>query len=239
MRRARPGADRGSSTGARPGGEAGRTGVVRPEFGPTLPALLRGRGRLVGLIAIAAMIAMVALLAVGRAAGSQTAPQTLAHSQPDFTLLYQKGPLRRIAPHGEEHVRLVGRGAGTSVTVTVAPLPRTRAGGEPTLSDLPIETDRLIDSLRRRHDDLSVLAEGRARVNGAPGYQVRHRRGPEAAPQSGHDVLLVPEPPTPGSGLLVSLRQRDARGEPSAADRRVAKAAKRAFRSFRFGTERP
>ena len=239
MSGARPAADRGGSTGARPSGGPGRPGVVRPEFGPTLPALLRGRGRLVFIVAIAAVVGIAALLAVGRAAGSEAAPETLVHSQPDFTLLYAKGPLRRIAPQGDEHVRLEGRGPGTSVSVTVAPLPRTRAGGEPTLTDLPIETDRLIDSRRRRHDDLTVLAEGRARVNGAPGYQVRHRSGPDAAPQFGHDVLLIPKPPKPGPGLLVSLRQRNARGELAPADRRVARAGKRAFRSFRFGTERP
>lgn len=239
MSGARPAGDRHGSTGARPSGGAGRPSVVRPEFGPALPALLRGSGRLVGIIAIAAVVGIAALLAVGRAAGSEATPETLVHSQPDFTLLYPKGPLRRVAPQGDEHVRLEGRGPGTSVSVTVAPLPRTQAGGEPTLTDLPIETDRLIDSLRRRHDDLTVLAEGRARVNGALGYQVRYRSGPDAAAQLGHDVLLVPEPPTPGPGLLVSLRQRDARDALAPADRRVAQAAKRAFRSFRFGTERP
>lgn len=235
----RPAADRDGSTGARPSGGAGRPGVVRPEFGPTLPALLRGRGRLVLIIAIAAVVGIGALLAVGRAAGSRAAAETLVHSKPDFTLLYEKGPLRRVAPQGDELVRLKGRGPGTSVSVTVAPLPRTQAGGEATLTDLPIETDRLIDSLRGRHDDLTVLAEGRARVNGAPGYQVRYRSGPDAAPRFGHDVLLVPAPPTPGPGLLVSLRQRNPRGELAPADRRVAQAGKRAFRSFRFGTERP
>lgn len=239
MSGARPAADRHGSTGARPSGGRGRPGVVRPEFGPTLPALLRGRGRLVLIAAMAAVAGIAALLAVGRAAGSEATPETLVHSQPDFTLLYEKGRLRRVAPQGDEYVRLEGRGRGTSVSVTVAPLPRTPAGSEPTLTDLPIETDRLIDSMRRRHDDLTVLAEGRARVNGAPGYQVRHRSGPDAAEQMGHDVLLVPKPPAPGPGLLVSLRQRDARGELAPADRRVAQAAKRAFRSFRFGTERP
>ena len=218
--------------------ETGRARLVRSEFQPTLPALLRGRGRWVWAVALGVVVAIVGMLAVGRA-GAEGTPSVLVHREPDFTMLIREGALRRAEPEGDEHVRLEGRGRFTSVTVTVAPLPRSRAGSEPTLGELPIETERLVDGLRRRHEGFTVLEEGRARVNDAPGYQVRHRSGSAAAPRFGHDVLLVPEPPATGAGLLVSLVQRNERDALGPDDRRVAYEAKRAFRSVRFGTERP
>ena len=218
-------------------GDAGR--LVRPEFQPTLPALLRGRGRRVGLIALAVLLALLALLAVTRVAGGEDAPAVVVHRQPAFTLLISDPDLRQVAPEGGEHLRLEGAGPRTAVSVSVAPLPRTLRGSAPGLAELPIEADRMVQSLERRLDGFVVLAEGRARVNGAPGYQVRHRSGPDDAPRFGHDVLLVPEPPLSGPGLRISLVQHNRGAKLGPDDRRIAYAAKRAFRSVRFGTERP
>jgi hypothetical protein len=212
---------------------------VRAEFGPPLPVLLRGRGRWVAPLALGALVALVGLLVAVRAASSEDAPTTLVHEEPDFTMLVSKDDLRRVAPRGREYVRLEGRGRFTTVSVSVAPLPRPPARTAPTLVDLPIESERIMDDLRRRRDGFVLLDEGRARVNDAPGYQLRHRSGPESAPRFGHDVLLVPEPPADGAGVLVSLDQRNERRRLGPGDRRIAYAAKRAFRSVRFGIKRP
>ena len=213
--------------------------LVRPGFQPTLPILLRGRGRPLGIAVAVALLALAAALAVARTAGSAAEPSVLVHRQPDFSLLLREGALRRVDPVGNEHVRLEGRGRAVEVSVSVAPLPRTPAGNAPALAELPIGTDRLLDALRRRRGDLTVLDEGRARVNGAPGYQLRHSSGSPEAPRTGHEVLLVPEPPATGAGLHVSLVQRNAAPALGPEDRRLAYEAKRAFRSVRFGTERP
>lgn len=216
-----------------------RSTLVRPEFQPTLPVLLRGAGRWPLVLGAAVALTLIALLGVGRPAGAGEAPERLVHRQPDFTMLIREGGVRRVAPQGDEHVRLEGRGRFTTVTVTVGPLRPTSAGTQPTLTELPIETDRLVDALRERHEDLVILDEGRARVNGAPGYQVRHRSGPATSVRVGHEVLLVPEPPARAAGLRVSLVQHNRRAPLGPDDRRVAFEAKRAFRSVRFGTERP
>ncbi len=96
-----------------------------------------------------------------------------------------------------------------------------------------------IDSLRRRQDGFVVFDEGRARLNDAPGYQVRHRSGPADAPRFGHDVLLVSEPPVGAPGLLVSMVQHNDAVKLGPGDRGLVFEAKRAFRSLRFGNERP
>jgi hypothetical protein len=223
-----------------PPGTVGLGRLVRPEFQPTLPALLRGRGRRVTTLVLAVLLALLALPALTRMAGAgEEPPEVLVHRQPAFSLLVADDDLRQVAPRGDEHLRLEGRGPRTAVSVSVAPLPRTLGGAEPGLAELPIEADRMIESLERSSDNLVVLAEGRARVNGAPGYQVRHRSGPEGAPRFGHDVLLVPAPPLSGPGLRVTLVRRNRGEELGPGDRRIAYAAKRAFRSVRFGTERP
>jgi hypothetical protein len=227
------------AAGSRPTSARLEAGLVRPEFGPTLPVLLRGRGRWLWAAGLAALVMLAAALAVSQATGAGVAPALVVHRQPDFSLLVPEGALRPVAPRGAEYVRLEGRGRRVSVAVTVAPLPRTQAGEVPALADLPIETDRLIDSLRRRHGALVVLEEGRARVNGAPGYQVRHQSGPDGARRLGHVVLLVPEPPATGRALHVTLVQRNDASELGPDDRRLAYGAKRAFRSVRFGAERP
>ena len=216
--------------------------LVRPEFGPTLPVLLRRqrprwlRPSFAGLAVLAAIV--IAALALASSAGSERTDATLLHRQPDFSLLFAAGDLRRVEPAGDAYAHLVARGKHVEVDVTVRPLPRLR-GAEPTLSDLPIVADLMVEDRQRLEDAYTVLEEGRGRLNDATGYQVRWRSGPDSAPVFGHDVLLVPEPPLAGPGLLVSLRQHNARPRLGPDDRRLAYLGKRAFRSLRFGTERP
>ena len=213
--------------------------LVRSEFGPALPVLLR-RHRLRWLVPALVVLAAIAIavLALARSAGSQTTGATLIHREPDFSMLFAAGDVSRVEPRSDEYAHLEARGKHVELDVTVQPLPRLR-GAEPTLADLPIVADLIIEGQQRHKDAYTVLEEGRARLNDATGYQVRWRSGPDAAPVFGHDVLLVPEPPSAGPGLLVSLRQHNARARLGPDDRRLAYLAKRAFRSLRFGTERP
>jgi len=77
----------------------------------------------------------------------------------------------------------------------------------------------------------SALAEHRARVDDAPGYEVRFRSGSTF----GSDLLLVPGDDEERGALLVSLR-RDVRGRPklSASEEEFADLAMQAMRSITY-----
>jgi len=214
---------------------AEESSLVLPEFGPTLPALLRARAGRRAPVALAAglLVAVLALAAAVLLRGG-AAEATLVHrAAPAFSLLYAPDALRPAAPRPGELARLEGRGPAVRTAVTVRPLDVAD------LAALPIEATRYADRLRAGLEDFALRAEGRARVNDAPGYQLRFRAGPRGASTFGHDVLLVPDDTGRGAGLLLSLRQTHRARELASADHAAIGAAKRAFRSLRFGTERP
>ena len=76
-------------------------------------------------------------------------------------------------------------------------------------------------------------------VNGV-GYEVGYERIGPSERFTGRDVLLVPDDPEEGKGyVLLSLRVRKASGEKlTPRERNLAYLARKAYRSFRFGTER-
>jgi len=100
--------------------------------------------------------------------------------------------------------------------------------------------DRFVAAEQRRTPGLELTQEGRARVNNAVGYEVGYERITDSERFSGRDVLLVPDDPEEGRGqVLLSLRQRKAsRAKLTPRERNLAYLARKAYRSFRFGTER-
>jgi hypothetical protein len=79
--------------------------------------------------------------------------------------------------------------------------------------------------------------EGRARVNGAPGYEVRFRTGPRGHRAFQNDILLVPEEADARGAVLLTLR-RDIRGRTrlGKAEQAFSDTAAAAFHSFKYGT---
>ena len=80
--------------------------------------------------------------------------------------------------------------------------------------------------------------DGKARVNDAPGYQIKYRAGTEQRPLTGIDILVVPEDGR-RDGVVLRYRQTNPPRPLDDADRDLVKATRKAFRSFRFGLDRP
>jgi hypothetical protein len=134
-------------------------------------------------------------------------------------------------------MRFERRGRGVAASFVVRPLRVPGARGPALQAALPVEAERHVRRLAARLEGFDLLEEGKARVNGAPGYQVAYRSGPPARPTLWRDVLVVPDEPAPVAGALLRLEQRFAGRRPARA-RRATLPVRKAFRSFRFGRER-
>jgi len=219
--------------------EEAPTGLVLPEYGPTGPELIRRRlgpraRRALVATAAVVLLALVALIATRSGDGLTT----LEHrSAPVFTMLHPSGQVRRVRPAAGELVRLRSRRGPLEITVTVRKLALPAYSGSVS-GFLPVYADRHMRALAAEVPGFVPLADGKARVNDAPGYQIRYRTGPESRPTIGIDILVVPEDGR-RDGVILRYRQTNpprALGEPA---RDLVKATRKAFRSFRFGLDRP
>ena len=219
--------------------EEARPGVVLPEYGPTAPALARRHlgprgGRRLAVATLLVVGAVVALVA----AGSGDGLDTLEHrSRPVFTLLHPPDQVRRVPPRAGELVRLEAARGPLRTAVTVRRLSLPAYDGSVS-GLLPILAERHAAALARELPGFELRGEGKARVNDAPGYQLRYRAGPPERRTIGFDIFVVPEDGDREGVLLRHRQTNPARrlGEPG---RELAKAARKAFRSFRFGLDRP
>jgi hypothetical protein len=215
--------------------------LVRPEFGPTLPVLLRARlgprwpqvaGGLAAAIVVAALVAVLS--------GGDDRKVLVHRGALAFTILFDAHAVRSATPEGEELARLTMVRPRVTAEVTVQALHLAPYRGEVSSGLLPVVAERYVSELKAANPDLVIRDEGKARVNSAPGYQIGFRTGPPDGRTFGRDVLLVPDEPGAREGVVLSFRQinRGVRrlGEPA---RDAVVTVKRAFRSFRFGTERP
>ena len=218
--------------------------ATRPGLGPTLPGALRERYGIPPLVTllVAAAIAAAAVTAIIVAlTGPKTSGEKVIHEgRPVFNLLYPPEKLHEAAPRSGELLRLEGRRAGLDVSVVVRPLDLPRFDGDVTHGLLPVHADRFVEAAKRAMPGLELSQEGRARVNNAVGYEVGYERITSSERFTGRDVLLVPDDPDEGRGqVLLSLRQRKASGEKlTPPERNLAYVARKAYRSFRFGTAR-
>ena len=219
--------------------------AIRPEMGPTLPALLRRRlGIPVAVtVAVAALVAVVAIVGIvwvlNRPPGTGT--QVVHESAPVFNLLYAPGALHVAKPHEGELMRIEGKRGKLSVEVVVRPLDLPPYEGDVTHGLLPAYADGFIATQRKELPDMELTGEGRARVNNAVGYEVDFQSVNATARTYGRDVLLVPDDPEEARGYVtLSLRQTKPGGAKLAkgGERNLAYLSRKAYRSFRFGTER-
>jgi hypothetical protein len=214
-----------------------RVTVVEPQYGPTLPQLVRALPRTSRLAAIA-----LALLVVGSAA------LVAQRARPDETHVIVRGATTFNLAYGPQLERVSQRGTLFALrrdrhglfldSYVVRPLTlppyRGAAGGM-----LPAYAEHYLERMRRRYGPSELAADGRTRINNAIGYQLvlRTKRGGRTLYV--RHLMLVPEAPEGvRRGVLVELESTPAAGTPNAVGVGNAGPLKQAMRSFRFGTSR-
>ena len=214
-------------------------GLVLPEYGPTGPELVRHRLGARARRALAAAAAVVVLaLALLIATQSGDGLTTLEHrSAPVFTLLHPAQQVRRVEPASGEIVRLRSRRGPLEITVTVRRLALPAYSGSIS-GFLPVYADRHARALAAQAPGFIARTDGKARVNDAPGYQLRYRTGPDARPTIGIDIFVVPDDRR-RDGVILRYRQTNPPRALDEPERDLVKATRKAFRSFRFGLDRP
>jgi len=218
--------------------------VTRAEFGPTLPGALRERFG-IPPAATLAVAAVVALLAMSGIVYVLTRPniwgeRVIRQAPPALNMIYPGDAMHVAKSRSGELLRLEGRRKGLEVSVVVKPLELPRFDGDVTHGLLPVQADRLVEQEKAAMPGLELSQEGRARVNNGVGYEVGYERNTASERFLGRDVLLVPDDPEKGNAaVLLSLRQRKDSGEKlTPPERNLAYLARKAYRSFRFGTDR-
>jgi len=215
---------------------APREPALRPEFGPSLPQVLRARlgvpVRVTAVLGLLVAGAVVAALLLARA----DEVRYVHRSAPVFNLRYAD-VLERLPPRPGVLLALEGRRGdlflqGMSIRPLRLPPYRGAVSGM-----LPLYAVRHMEDVRRRFGAIDVLEEGKARINDAPGYQVGFRARRQGRTLYGREVLLVPDEPGAREGVAITVVQTNAVGAHSIEDAGTVGAIKKPFRSFRFGTE--
>lgn len=213
--------------------------LVRPEFEPTLPALVRRRTGLPERATVALLVLAVVLVAAGvvlvrpRVDGVST---LVHHGDPGFSLVYANGALHEVDPRPGELARLQGRRGRQSVTVTVRPLELPPREGDVAHGLLPVFASGHIRRLAAELDGFQLDEQHRARINDAPGYEMRFQSGEPGRVTLGTDTLLLPDEEEERGAVLLSMRRTvDGRLRLGKRERRFAQLASEAFRSFEYG----
>ena len=216
---------------------ARREPVLRPEFGPSLPELLRARlgvpPRVTAGLAALVLLATIALLLLSR--GNEV---HLVHRDPEpvFNLRYAK-VLHKLPERPGVLLALEGkRGDLFLQSMVVRPL-RLPAYRGAVSGLLPIYATRRMRAVARTYHGFLALDEGKARVNDAPGYQVGFRAKLGERTVYGREIVVVPNEPGARDGITITLLQTNAAGAHSVEDVGAVGALKKPFRSLRFGTE--
>ena len=150
---------------------------------------------------------------------------------PAFTVLYDDALLDVL--EGPDMLTLRGERKGLEATLRVAPLALPEYEGD-VAGLLPVLAENRARSLGL--GDLRVIADKRARIHGAPGYEY----GVEdpAGTRTTLVVLLPPDEAAPREGVLLRYDRRQSPERDRGGGRRVALAMQDALRSFQFGDER-
>jgi hypothetical protein len=203
-----------------------------PEYGPTAPELVRRHFGAPARRAIYGAVAVVVLAVVVLILSHDDGLTELKHtSRPQFTLLYPPSQVHKVKTRAGELVRFRSGRGRLRMEVVVRRL--TLPPYEGSVSGLlPVFAERQAAALALELPGFRLRTDGKARVNDAPGYQLRYRAGAT----QGTDVYIVPED---GEREGVLLRFRQTNRPAGAAGKDLVKATKKAFRSFRFGLERP
>src|SRR4051812_17653219 len=211
---------------------------VPADFGPSLPQLLRQRFGVRERVTTAATAVLVLIVGGGLLLRAVAAgPEHLVyHAGPTFNLQYSTSILHRVAPSGDELVRLEAHRGKLFASVTISRLHLPSYAGNVTSGLLPVYENGYERSLRRGAPNFRLNDQGSARVNDAQGYQLGFRTGPPGRFTWGRDMLLVPGDEGVRDGVLIKLRQTKA-GSLTKRDQKVLGEVQRAVKSFNFGTD--
>lgn len=211
--------------------------MIKAEYGPTLPQLLRTRSLPVRIAAtVLALVLLAGAVAIAIA------------SRPDETAVLVRKPLTFNFIYGGEFERVDRPGAIVALRheegglfldsfaigdLMLAPY-RGAAGGM-----LPIYANGYVRTIRGRYRGFELVGEGRARINNAIGYQVTFLARSGARRLYGRHLLLVEEEPDGlRHGVVIELLSTPAAGTPNADSIGNHGALKAPLRSFRFGEDR-
>ena len=212
--------------------------LVRPEYGPSLPALLEARLGVRRRVTIGVAIALLVLAGIAVVLATRGGDERyINHGEPVFNLRYAPDALQRATtPPGWSLVLDSHRGGTFVQSIAVRPLtlPPHRGGVS---SFLPVYADAYERAMGRALTSFRAVDEGKARINDAPGYQITYTAQRGGRTVFGRDVLLVPED-VPGAreGVVMRLLQTHAAGVHDARFVGTVGAIKKPYRSFRFGT---
>ncbi len=210
---------------------------VRPDFGPTLPALLRRRFGIRERVTIAAAVALLAAIAVALVYSYVTGPEKIVYrAGPTFNLQYSGDVMHRVAPLDSELVRLEAHRGSLAATITITRLRLPPYAGNVTSGLLPVYEDAYARRLAESLPDFQLRDEGSARLTDAQGYQVGFRAGPAGHFTWGRDILLVSRDEDVQDGVVLHLRYSTA-GPLSKREASTLDGVRKAFRSFNFGTD--
>ena len=211
--------------------------VIKAPYGPTLPQLLAPRPLAVRLGA--AMVAVLIVLG---------ALYIVISTRPDENQILVREPITFNLIHGDEWKRAAMPGAlvglrhernglfldSYAIRDLRLPAYRGAVGGM-----LPVYAHDYLRMLRSRYSEFEFVAEGRARINNAIGYEVTFRaRAGERRLYGRHYLLVEEEPEGRRHGVVIELASTPAAGTPTATEIGNHGALKTPLRSFRFGEDR-
>jgi hypothetical protein len=216
-----------------------RAPLVRPEFGPSLPELLSGRLSVSRrAVTIGAVVFLVVVFFVVRALIDDGREQITVHGKPSYNLLYDPGQLHPVKPTGGEQLHLRGRRKNVAVEITARPANLPPFDGDVIGGQLPLYTAQLAERLKAELPGFVMGDEGKARINQAPGYQLAYTSGSAGNRTYWREVYVMPKADEPDQTVLLRMSQTFT-GRAGPRGRALLKAAKKAYRSFRFGAHRP
>ena len=213
---------------------------VRPEFGPTLPALLEARGISRRATAIAAVVVLALLAGAWLAFGAlRNKEHLVVEGPPEFNLVYAPSALAEKPLREDELLRLEGARPNVAFEITVRPVTvPPYANGDVVGGYLPILAEKRLADLRDLYGPVGVLEEGKSRINNQPGYQIGFRTQTGDERLFGRDAYVFPDDPAATEGLLLSMRRRIL-AKQTAADEEFYDTVKEAFSSLAFGSGQP
>jgi hypothetical protein len=215
--------------------------VVREEFGPTLPELV---GRRLGVrprnvwLALAAIGGVAAVVVAWLALRPDPNQSTVVIREPvTYNLIYPDA-LRRLPPRSGETLRLESR-SGPPQSFVVHPLRLQPYKGDVSAA-MTFLSSTLIPQMREQYTDFVWRGDGRVNINKQPGYQIIFQAHVDGHTTYGRRVLLVAKPdPPPREGVDLTILAARSPSVPNLDSVGATGALKTAYRSFRFGTDRP
>jgi hypothetical protein len=242
-------------------------GAARPEpdYGPSLPELLRPRlralgrgGRIVLGLVVLALAALIAVLVISKEASVKSYVQTEADARErglePLEFRFDRSSRLQLSKPAGAYVQAERTKQGVLVArFTVSPFRMDRRAGA-LASYLPLIATDLQRADARRYEHFRLQFEGRARVNEVEGYQYaftsRLREPGHPVRQLFVRVVVLPEPYShedpeaeyppgrnPTRGVLLTMLATTLDEAPSPTRVGDEGILQRPFRSFRYGTD--